>query len=538
MSDQPVMVSKFSWDEVFPWTLIFKTLPIAASFTVLIFATLGVFATPMGWIVAEKVFSNETVQEDARFVELMEVNRSPYLGLLETGKDKEGSFKILGVALSGPKLVFQRFLQPFRQMFAGGLGFRKFGYLLVGCVWTLLVWAFFGTAITRVCLLRLCRDEEAGLDDGIEYSIANFTTCLGALLMPLCAVALLTIPNFFIGLLLSFDVGTIIGGLIWFVVLGVSFCIAVLLLGLMFGWPLMVASVSCEGQNALDAMTRSFAYTFQRPLNYLFYSAIAVLFGGFCWVIVSKLAIAVIGLGFWTTSWGANTGGADRMEIIRGERAEMRELETSSKISSETESEDSILNDGPTGEDRDRPMRGEQIPPEQFPVQRGVQRGPVLQGEPPRGPGRRVARPQVGEQVGTEPQTAEPIGASVETGDSGKQIGIVENAEEVTGTTSLPANTRSLEIGKWFINFWTSFARTVAAAFLYGLFWCMASAIYLLLRYDVDESEMDEIYQVDERRTFELPPLASDENGIPQVQTPRPVEDSETNSGGDSDSDS
>ena len=73
------------------------------------------------------------------------------------------------------------------------------------------------------------------------------------------------------------------------------------------------------------------------------------------------------------------------------------------------------------------------------------------------------------------------------------------------------------------IGIWNSLFRTLAAAFIYGLFWCMASAIYLLLRKDADETEMDEIYIVDEKRTYELPPLQSDENGIPQVQEPRPV---------------
>ena len=64
---------------------------------------------------------------------------------------------------------------------------------------------------------------------------------------------------------------------------------------------------------------------------------------------------------------------------------------------------------------------------------------------------------------------------------------------------------------------------TLAASFMYALFWCLATAVYLLLRKDVDETEMDEVYQVDEKRTYELPPLKSDENGIPQVQTPVPA---------------
>ena len=54
----------------------------------------------------------------------------------------------------------------------------------------------------------------------------------------------------------------------------------------------------------------------------------------------------------------------------------------------------------------------------------------------------------------------------------------------------------------------------------------MASAVYLLLRYDVDETEMDELYLPNEQRSYELPPLKSDEFGIPQVQEPYPVAES------------
>jgi hypothetical protein len=78
------------------------------------------------------------------------------------------------------------------------------------------------------------------------------------------------------------------------------------------------------------------------------------------------------------------------------------------------------------------------------------------------------------------------------------------------------------------IGFWNGLVRTIAAAFLYGLFWCMASSVYLLLRKEVDDTEIDEIYIVDERRTYELPPLKSDEQGVPQVQTPQPVDEDET----------
>ena len=47
---------------------------------------------------------------------------------------------------------------------------------------------------------------------------------------------------------------------------------AVLLLGLIFGWPLMFSTISTEGTDAFDAISRSYAYVFQRPFHYLFYT--------------------------------------------------------------------------------------------------------------------------------------------------------------------------------------------------------------------------------------------------------------------------
>ena len=67
------------------------------------------------------------------------------------------------------------------------------------------------------------------------------------------------------------------------------------------------------------------------------------------------------------------------------------------------------------------------------------------------------------------------------------------------------------------VRFWNHFMRTLGAAFLYGLFWCLAAAIYLLLRKDLDATEMDEVYLAEDRRTYELPPLKDDASGVPQV---------------------
>ena len=213
----------------------------------------------------------------------------------------------------------------------------------------------------------------------------------------------------------TFDFGAAVAGLLWPLVLLIGAAMALLLLGLTYAWPLIVSSAACEGQNSFDAMTRAFAYVFQRPLHCLGYAVVAMLFGGFCWLIVANLAASVVELSYWSTSWGANVGSgenASRIDVLRG-------LTTDSESSS------------------------------------------------------------------------------------------------------------MLSFAQDSMAFWNGLIQTIAASFLYGPFWCMASAVYLLLRKEVDDTEMDEIYIVDERRTYELPPLKSDESGVPQVQTPKPVEETE-----------
>ncbi len=415
MNEQPVVVQKVSWWDLCPWTIIFKTLPVATGVTALALALLGTVATPMGWLASERLFVNQDVLEDLAVMEAVQVNRSPWRSLFPSFEEDPRAISIFGVRLSGPRLVFEQLARPFQYLFDTDLTVREFLYFFVGCLWTIVVWSFIGVAIARTCILHLTRNEPVPLDDAFEFAMDKFTTTAGAIGIPLLAVAALCVPGFLLGLLMGFDLGAVVVSFLWFIALAIGAAISLLLLGLLFGWPLMVASVAAEGQNSFDAMTRSYAYTFQRPVQYAFYILIAIVFGGFCWLLVMHLATAISELSWWATSWGANLANGNRIADLQG------------------------------------------------------------------------------------------VGATVDAaGDPIERSGAFGVAVDV-------------------IQFWNQVLMTLAASFMYALFWCLASAVYLLLRKDVDETEMDEVYQVDEKRTYELPPLKSDEHGIPQVQTPVPV---------------
>lgn len=434
MSDQPVIVKKISWAELCPWTIIFRTLPVAASVTVLALALLGVLAASFTWWVSSLFISDE-LKRDSAMMKIVELNNSPYQNVFVDANTDQNALSILGARVSGPRAVFNQIKRPASYIFAsrvapseaGGDGIRLgssgFWYFLFGTACSMAIWSFFGLAIARVCLLRLTRNETIGIDDAFDFAFDHWLASFGGVSIPMVAALALCIPASLIGLLMTFDLGAAVFSVLWPLVLVIGTLMALLLLGLSYAWPLIVSSAACEGQNAFDAMTRAFAYLFQRPLHCLGYAVIAMLFGGFCWIIVGHLCGSIIELSYWASSWGVNIGSdnvAPRSELLKG-------------ITSTTE------------------------------------------------------------------------------------------------TTSM------MEFAQNTIGFWNALIRTIAASFLYGLFWCMASAVYLLLRKDVDDTEMDEIYIVDERRTYELPPLKSDEQGVPQVQTPTPVDESTDSSNEEND---
>ena len=439
MDDSRVTVQRLAWADLFPGLLVFRALPAALSMTILILSVFAVAATPIGWIGAERIFVTDELKAEPGMEETVMLNRSPYKMVFPEWSPTESLFVVLGRQLSGIELVFRSGVDALAGIFSLNTGLRRFMYFFTGGLWTLIVWSFFGCAITRAALMRFARDEPIGIDDAFDYAIDKFLACFGGIMIPLLAVFGLTIPLALLGLIMTTNIGAALGGLLWFVVLFFALAIAIILLGLIFAWPLIIASISAEGQDSFDGMTRAFSYVFQRPLHYFCYALIAVIFSGICWAIAGLVIEGTIHSANWAVSWGANVN-SNRMSELTGDIVEPTEA---------TEGEQA-------GDDENQP-------------------------------------------------------------------------------SSLFA------FGQRMMRFWNGVARTFGAAFLYGLFWCVAAAVYLLLRKDLDDAEMDEIYLVDERRAYELPPLKDDESGVPQVDEEAGAAsagESETDSSGEADGES
>lgn len=405
-------ISAIAWRELFPWWLLFRVFRLAISPSVLVLATIATALTPVGWRCAEALFLPENIgTTDPEFAQLSRgLSRFPAQSSLRQrtlSAWRDGSVfeqpvtYLWQLAVGHFRTVYARLVVPFRQFLTPGQALSKYAYLLFGCLWTLLVWSFFGGAITRIAAVRFGPEQRMGLTEAVRYVARRFPSYFMAPLFPLLAVAAIVLLSLPLGLLMRLDVGILVAGVLWILMLLAGLALGVLMLGLLLGWPLMWPTISSEESgDVFEATQRCYSYTFDRPLNYLLYAGLAFLLGGLGWIFVLVFSEAVIELGFWAVAWGAGTARVER------------------------------------------------------------------------------------------------VGTAVAGGDV------------LSGAAGL---------GSMMIGWSVAVARTVAGSYLYAYFWCATSAIYLLLRYDVDQTELDEVHLDEELERFGLPPLEVDSAGVPGV---------------------
>jgi len=401
-----------AWLELLPWLCLFRTFRLAIGIRLLLLSAVAIFITFMGWSVIGWVFSNDL--DVAQRVKAL--GDCPWLSITEMVADEPGLPQIPRLDGSLPNLPatnpvwgsWKQLSQPFFDIFRWNVTKSFLAYALLCGLWVLAVWAFFGGAITRTVAVQLARDERIGWLPMIRHAVGKWRAYFAAPLFPLAGVLAAMIPIAFLGLFLRLNLGVFLAALVWPLALLGGLVMAVLLLGLIFGWPLMWATIGTEGTDSFDALSRSYAYVFQRPLHYLFYVLVAGLFGALGWLLVSNFAAAVVLLTYWAASWTAGwQGGAPRIDVV------------------------------------------------------------------------------------------------------------IKGAEGLDMIGSA---------GAALIRFWVACVKLLAVGFLYSYFWTASTAIYFLLRRDVDATEVDEVSldEEEDEQLYGLPPLETDEEGAPVVSDDLP----------------
>lgn len=196
-----------------------------------------------------------------------------------------------------------KFLYPIGLLLNPHVGGVTRLYLLLITLWTLVTWAFFGGAITRLAAVQLAGKDRPGLVETLRFVASRYLSYLAAPLVPLIFVALIVVLMVLYGLVLHIwpVVGDVIDSVAYPILVLLGFGQAILLVGLV-GYPLMYATVSAEGSDTFDALSRSYNYVFQSPWNYIWYSLVAILYGAVLVFFVVFMGSLVVFLTKWSLS--------------------------------------------------------------------------------------------------------------------------------------------------------------------------------------------------------------------------------------------
>ena len=304
------------WREVFPWTALTRAFTVAVSIPVLLLASFGVGLTISGWAIAdsllipeqpavapagvttdemESVTPQETIfTEDPALQAAVEAplidSREQIPEPVAAGQPADYAVPAIGpITEDDPRSVFERLLVgegltllgDLHEMFMGedrDLDAKtSYAICIVDFAWLLVVWGFFGAMITRIAVIRIGRGEKIGLIEAMADVRKKYISYVMSPLFVLVSCFVLSLPIVLISLLLNFDLGVLLASLLWIVAIVASIGVAVLLTGLFFGWPLMWPTISAEeAGDVYEATSRTFAYTFQAPVQYLFYVLISI----------------------------------------------------------------------------------------------------------------------------------------------------------------------------------------------------------------------------------------------------------------------
>ncbi|HEY3226933.1 MAG TPA: hypothetical protein VGK61_08075 [Planctomycetota bacterium] len=171
-------------------------------------------------------------------------------------------------------------------------------HLLAMAVTILAIWAYFGGAISRIAAYEIAKDgERIETARALQFARRKFWAFFMSPWVCVIGLAFFFLCNFLggvVGRVLDFIwVGGPLVALFLPLALLSGFVMTLIGLGTVAGLPLFAPAVAAEGTDAFDAMSRGFSYVYSRPWHYLFYQAVAGLYGAVCVSFVILFAVTM-----------------------------------------------------------------------------------------------------------------------------------------------------------------------------------------------------------------------------------------------------
>jgi hypothetical protein len=304
-------------------------------------------------------------------------------------------------------------------------------YLLLCLACSVAVWAFFGGIITRLAAVQFAGGQ-VNLVSATKFVLSRYVSYILSPIVPLGVIAVIVLLMFLYGLvaLIPWVGDLLLYGLLFpLIVLG-GIAMAVILIGLV-GYPLMYTTISTEGSDTFDAISRSYNYVFQAPWTYAWYSFIALLYGAVVTFVVILIGCLTILLGKWAMGSAASLAVESRkpdfLFVYAPESLGWKQL---------------LLN-------------GSDI----------------------------AVRPQLDDK-----------GDLIKDKETGRPITDLQPVNEQLHDAYRKDMRAHNKAGAGIVSFWMVIVFLMMIGFAYSYFWTAFTMVYLLMRKKVDEVEIDEVY--------------------------------------------
>ncbi|NOX54775.1 MAG: hypothetical protein GXP27_10115 [Planctomycetes bacterium] len=265
----------------------------------------------------KKEEKEKSVAWDATIVEIeKQLGKTPPLKRLEQLQEAPWSnlyeiFRDGGLVLLAP---LRSVIDPAVTLFRTDHSWGEIAEAWTRLLWALCVWAVFAGAIARLAATQFAIDERLSLTSALDFSLRHFPSYMAAVLLPLVGVGFFWLACFIGGLIGRIPfIGDIFVGVLWFLPLLAGFLMALMLIGVAVGWPLMIVAISTEGSDGFDGLSRAYSYVYNRPWYYLFLGVVMLLYGAavifFVWLIACLLS--------YLAGWSVASGlGLDNMRLL------------------------------------------------------------------------------------------------------------------------------------------------------------------------------------------------------------------------------
>lgn len=338
-------------------------------------------------------------------------------------------------------------------------------YLAVALLALFGIWAYFGGAIARSAAYQIAREGD-GLSarQAMQFAAKRFWSFFSAPIVCALGFLLFYLVTFLFGLIfrvLDFiGVGSPLAALFAPLAILAGFLMALLLLGTFTSFPLFLPSVAVEGTDAFAAFSGGFSYVFARPWRYLAYQFLTGALGYLAFVYVFVMAVLMTWLGLSAGAAGFELAGV----WPAGDGSFHRVNQWAFSWVLSPDHQPSAL-------------------PENYWTLKGFRESPDLAG-----------RPFALANLIVQPDFKTPL---------------------PTGFSSWLA---AMILIAWLVLLFAT-----VYAFPIAYFFCQQTMIYLILRKQVDEIEMKEIFVEDEEEALE-PPVSA----VEKSESPKPPEPQKT----------